>query len=53
MIANPDVVTLDYNDLLAGVDLREQIAKAFGLDGYGLLTGNEALSVMYLPFSGI
>jgi hypothetical protein len=34
-----DVVTLDYNDLVQGIDLHEKIAEAFGMDGLGLLTG--------------
>lgn len=33
-----DVVELDYNDLVAGVDLTSQIQTAFGFDGVGLLT---------------
>lgn len=34
-----DVVTLDYNDLVSGRDLTEDIGRAFGMDGNGLLTG--------------
>ncbi len=33
------VITLDYNDLVNGVDLSDQIAEAFGLEGLGALTG--------------
>ena len=37
-VVNVDVVELDYNDLVAGVDLTAQIEKAYGEDGAGLLT---------------
>jgi hypothetical protein len=33
-----NVVTLDYNDLVAGKDLSAQIAEAYGFDGIGVLT---------------
>src|SRR5437868_5333827 len=33
-----NVVTLDYNDLIAGKDLSAQIAEAYGVDGIGVLT---------------
>jgi len=33
-----NIVELDYNDLVAGVDLTEQIKTAYGFDGTGLLT---------------
>ena len=36
--AMQEVVVLDYNDLIADVDLSEQIESAFGFDGLGLLT---------------
>ena len=32
------VVTLDYNDLVAGVDLSDLIERAYGYDGLGVLT---------------
>ncbi len=32
------VVTLDYNDLIAGVDLSDRIHEAYGLEGLGVLT---------------
>lgn len=33
-----EVVTLDYNDLVEGKDLTQEIAKAYGFDGVGVLT---------------
>ena len=33
-----NVVTLDYNRLVAGEDLSDQIGIAFGVDGLGILT---------------
>lgn len=39
MASVKEVVVLDYNDLVAGVDLSLKIAEAFGFDGLGLLTG--------------
>jgi isopenicillin N synthase-like dioxygenase len=36
--ASTKVVTLDYNDLVAGVDLSAQIEEAFGVTGLGALT---------------
>lgn len=33
-----DVVTLDYNDLVAGVDLTAEIERAYGMEGVGVLT---------------
>lgn len=33
-----DVVTLDYNDLVAGHDLSAEIERAYGMDGVGVLT---------------
>jgi isopenicillin N synthase-like dioxygenase len=33
-----DVVELDYNDLVAGVDLSAEIERAYGFEGAGLLT---------------
>jgi hypothetical protein len=35
-IAN--VIELDYNDLMEGIDLTLEIEKAFGFDGVGVLT---------------
>lgn len=32
------VVTLDYNDLISGVDLTEDIERAYGYEGLGVLT---------------
>lgn len=37
-VIKSDVVELDYNDLVAGVDLTSQIQRAYGVDGVGLLT---------------
>jgi isopenicillin N synthase-like dioxygenase len=36
--ASTDVVTLDYNDLIANVNLSSQIEAAFGISGLGVLT---------------
>lgn len=33
-----EIVVLDYNDLMNGVDLTAEIGKAYGVDGIGLLT---------------
>ena len=33
-----DIVVLDYNDLINGIDLSDKIRKAYGVDGIGLLT---------------
>ena len=35
---NVEVVVLDYNDLVNGIDLTDEIGKAYGVDGIGLLT---------------
>lgn len=37
-LINCEIVELDYNDLIADKDLTEQIRKAYGFDGVGLLT---------------
>jgi isopenicillin N synthase-like dioxygenase len=37
-IKNQDHIVLDYNDLVADIDLSEYIAQAYGEDGLGLLT---------------
>lgn len=34
----PEVIAIDYHDLINNVDLTNQISKAFGNDGLGLLT---------------
>lgn len=33
-----DAVVLEYSKLVAGEDLTEEIAKAYGADGLGILT---------------
>lgn len=43
---NAEVVTLDYNDLVAGKDLSEFIEKAYGYDGIGLLTVSNVPSLV-------
>lgn len=48
MSMTADVVTLDYQDLINGADLSEQIAQAFGMDGLGLLTGISQLLLAHL-----
>ena len=37
-VVKGDVVVLDYNDLVNKVDLSEQIEKAYGESGLGILT---------------
>jgi isopenicillin N synthase-like dioxygenase len=54
--ARVEVVTLAYDDLVAGVDLTAEIGRAFGYDGLGLLTvrgvpGFEARRQALLPLS--
>lgn len=37
-VIHGNAVVLEYSDLLAGVDLTEKIAEAYGADGLGILT---------------
>lgn len=37
-VIHGNAVVLEYSDLLAGVDLTDKIAEAYGADGLGILT---------------
>ena len=37
MMAESDIVVIDYYDLVGGVDITSQIAEAYGFNGLGIL----------------